>query len=114
MKTKSTLITAVVIVCFVGNWGGVTRGVGDDEIKVVTMGKETLVGLHGVHVLVDGIEPEVEKLGLTMAKLQTDTELELRRYGIKVISKEERSQRKGPTPCLYVYVLVNTKPYDDF
>jgi len=48
--------------------------------------RDTLRGLQDVYVLVEGLTPEVERLGLTRDALQTDTELQLRQYGIGVRS----------------------------
>ena len=67
--------------------------------------KEVLQGLEGVHVLVGDIKPEVEKYGLTKKALQTDTELQLRQYGIKVLTEEEwRSTQGQPWLCINVIV----------
>jgi hypothetical protein len=71
------------------------------KIKFVGKGRDTLVGLPGVHVLVEEINPEAQKYGLTKQALQTDVELQLRRYGIKVISEEEMLRTKG-MPYLYI------------
>jgi hypothetical protein len=49
--------------------------------------RDTLRGLQGVRVIVEELKPEVERLGLMPEALQTDTELQLRQYGIKVLSK---------------------------
>lgn len=70
--------------------------------------KEILQGLEGVWVLVATIEPEVEKYGLTKKALQTDTELQLRQYGIKVLTREESLLTPGQ-PCLFVTVSVITR-----
>lgn len=67
--------------------------------------KEVLQGLEGVHVLVNPIEPGVEEYGLTEKALQTDTELQLRQYGIKVLTKEECGSTPG-TPFLYIEAKV--------
>jgi hypothetical protein len=71
------------------------------KIKFVVKGRDTLVGLPSVHVFVEELNPEVEKYGLTRQLLQTDVELQLRRYGIKVISKEEMLRTKG-MPVLHI------------
>lgn len=67
--------------------------------------KEVLQGLQGVRVLVGDIKPEVEKYGLTEKSLQTDTELQLRLYGIKVFTLEERLSTPG-LPILGINVNV--------
>lgn len=70
--------------------------------------KEVLQGLEGVRVLVELIEPEVEKYGLTEKALQTDTELQLRQYGIKVLTFEEWLSTPV-VPLLYVNVSVHIR-----
>ena len=77
------------------------------EQWVMASGKEVLQGMEGVFVLVSSIEPEIEKYGLTSQGLKTDTELQLRQYGIKVLTREERLSTPG-APCLYVNVYVST------
>jgi len=52
------------------------------------IGKTELHGIRGVMVKV-GKLPETERYGLTRQALQTDTELRLRQYGIKVMTQEE-------------------------
>lgn len=71
------------------------------KIKFVGKGRDTLVGLPGVHVLVEEIKPEAQKYGLTKQALQTDVELQLRRYDIKVLSEDEMLRTRG-MPELYV------------
>jgi len=46
--------------------------------------KEILWGLDGVEVLVEGVQPNAERYGVTQQLLQTDTELRLRMHGIKI------------------------------
>jgi len=67
--------------------------------------KEILQGLEGVFVSVEDIRPEVEKYGLTSKALQTDTELLLRQYGIKVFTQEEMLRAQG-NPRLHISVNV--------
>jgi len=68
-----------------------------------TLGKETLKGLKGVHVLVETLSPDIEKDGLRKSSLHTDVELKLRLAGIKVLTKEEYLKEPGK-PYLYVNV----------
>lgn len=70
-------------------------------------GRDTLAGLEGVMVSVEFLEPEVEKYGLTRQILQTDTELRLRRNGIRIVSEEELKQALGG-PILVIEVLTTT------
>ena len=73
---------------------------------VIADGKEILQGLEGVGVVVAPIKPEVEKYGLTKQYLQTDTELQLRQYGIKVLTGEEPTPRSEITLlCVIVDVV---------
>ncbi len=74
------------------------KGVGTGE-------KEVLQGLEGVLVIVEDMRPEAEKKGLTRQALQTDTELQLRQYGIKVLTPEECVSTPGG-PYLYINVNV--------
>lgn len=68
--------------------------------------RETLRGLQGVEVLVEGLDPDVEKLGLTREALKADTELQLRQYGIKVLSREEWLTAPGMP---YLYIVCNAQ-----
>ena len=71
-------------------------------------GAELLQGLEGVFVSVVFIQPKAEKYGLTKKALQTDTKLQLRQYGIKVLTKEEFvSTPEGP--CLFINVNVDIR-----
>jgi len=67
--------------------------------------KETLRGLTGVFVLIENLDPEIEKDGLTRSQIRTDVELKLRLAGIKVLSKEERLKSPG-MPYLYVHTNI--------
>ena len=50
---------------------------------------QTLKGLRGVTVFVEGLTPEAEREGLTKLALQTDIELKLRQAGIRVLTTTE-------------------------
>jgi hypothetical protein len=76
--------------------------------RVVADEKEILQGLEGVRVFVEPIEPEVEKYGLTKKVIQTDTKLQLRQYGIKVLTKEEWLSTTG-MPLLYINVNIDIR-----
>lgn len=45
---------------------------------------DILKGVGAINVLVEGMTPDIERLGLTRQALQTDVELLLRKYGIEV------------------------------
>jgi hypothetical protein len=53
-------------------------------LRALSDRKEILRGLRGIQVVVEKINPEAEKYGLTEQLLQTDTELRLRQHGIRV------------------------------
>jgi hypothetical protein len=55
------------------------------------MDRATLKGITEVQVLVETIDPEVERHGLTQSQLQTDLELRLKQSGIKVVSASPAS-----------------------
>jgi hypothetical protein len=60
--------------------------------------RPTLRGLEGVQVVIEDLDPDVERAGLTRHQLQTDVELRLRKAGIRVFT------RPG-SPFLSVHVL---------
>jgi len=62
--------------------------------------RESLYGLERVCLVVEGLNPVIEKNGLLTSRLQTDVEEELSKAGIPVLPKE-----RWPTvPVLYVNV----------
>ncbi len=67
--------------------------------------KLTLKGLKGVDVIVEGLNPDIEKDGLHKSSIQTDVELKLRMAGIKVLTEEESLKESGMP---YLYVNVNS------
>jgi hypothetical protein len=75
------------------------------QLPYVAEQRDTLRGLQGMGVFVQPLGPEVERLGLTREALQTDTELQLRQYGIKVLSFREALLTPG-APFLHVLVDV--------
>ncbi|GEM_PF-314141 len=66
-------------------------------------GKETLRGLEGGLIIIEELRPEAEVHGLTRQQIKTDVELSLRRNGIRVLTKEEITERQG-MPQIYVNV----------
>jgi len=73
----------------------------------------TLRGLQGFAVLVGDIEPEIEREGLTQAKLKRDMEVKLQAAGIDVLSTEARRRLQG-APVLYLYCLIQKGPMGYF
>jgi hypothetical protein len=73
-------------------------------------GKETLKGLHGLHVVVEKLNPELERDGLATRQIQVDIELRLRKAGITVFSPGEANKADGPT---VLHVTVDAVRGDD-
>jgi hypothetical protein len=69
--------------------------------------RPTLRGFPGVYVVVEPLNPQIERDGLTTDQVQRDMELKLRTAGIKVLSKEEFQKTLGKP---YLYVNVNISP----
>lgn len=93
-----TLIVALVAVLW---WGGAsTGGWAQTEAK-----RGSLRGLKGVGVVVEALQPEAEREGLTKSQLRTDVELALRQAGIRVLSEEESLAEPGGP---YLYINLNT------
>jgi hypothetical protein len=67
--------------------------------------QRALRGLNGVYVLVEVLNPEAERLGLTQDQIKTDVELRLRKAGVRVLTNEDRYKTPGMP---YLYVNVNT------
>jgi len=71
---------------------------------------ESLRGLKGVEVIVEDIKPEAERDGLTRNHVKVAVELEIRKAGIKILTREESLSMPG-SPYLYVNVnLFKHKP----
>src|SRR5882724_9880802 len=71
--------------------------------------RATLQGLQGVYVLLEDIQPEMARAGLTTQQLQADVEERLRHAGIPVLTKDQAFRLQG-TPFLYVYVHLVPHP----
>jgi hypothetical protein len=67
--------------------------------------RTTLRRLSGIRVLIESLEPDMERAGLSQQQLQTDVELQLRHAGLRVLTTEEWAQVPG-RPWLYVNVQV--------
>lgn len=63
--------------------------------RVKVNNKEILRGLEGVYVWVGNINPLAERYGMTRKALRTDTELQLRQYGIKALTAKEIASTPG-------------------
>lgn len=69
--------------------------------------KPVLEGLKEFSVVVENLNPSLEKLGVTKKQLQADAELKLRQAGIKVI--EAGSPEKADSP--YIYISIKSIDY---
>jgi hypothetical protein len=72
----------------------------DDEIN-----RQTLNGIRGVHVVIECLKPEIRGDELSEDWLRAETELRLRRAGIKVLSARENQMTPG-RPSMYVSVSI--------
>ena len=73
-----------------------------------TLQRESLYGLEGVYVVVEGLGQVIEKNGLLTSRLQTDVEEELSKAGIPVLPRSE----VGPMDP-FLYVNVNAHKLDE-
>src|SRR5262245_56922519 len=67
--------------------------------------RESLRGLKGVNVLIEDLEAEVERDGMSKDQIQTDVELRLRKAGIRVLTEQESIVTPG-LPYLYVRLAI--------
>ncbi len=67
----------------------------------------TLTGLTGVHVVVDEVGPEAERLGLTRSALQAEVEQRLRQAGLRVFTPGDALASTG-RPTLHLRVTLLT------
>ncbi|MFH1370489.1 MAG: hypothetical protein ABII09_04305 [Planctomycetota bacterium] len=115
MKINKRIVLAVFVVCILlVGWyialAGEPEKAANETLSTLTYAKnkrDVLNGLREIYVIVEYIEPEVEKKGLIKQVIETDVELELRKYGIKVVSEEESLKKPGGS-FLYVNVNANT------
>lgn len=69
----------------------------------LTLNPKVLVGLKGVYVLIEPINPQAERLGLTKDQIKADVELRLLKAGVRVLTEEEQNATPGK-PSLYVNI----------
>jgi hypothetical protein len=69
--------------------------------------RATLRGVQRVEVVVERLEPDVERAGLTQQQLQIDVELQLRKAGIRVLTQREALAVPGQP---YLYINANVVP----
>jgi len=73
-----------------------------------TLQRESLYGFERVGVLVENLNPVIEKNGLATSRLQADVEEELSKAGIPVLPRNEI----GPTDLL-LYININAYQLDE-
>jgi hypothetical protein len=101
MKGKRLLTTVAVLWV----WGMFVYG-GSAQTE---MDRKSLGGLQGIGVVVEDLQPDAERDGLTKSQIKTDVELKLRQAGIRVLTIEESFKVPGSP---YLYVNVNTSKND--
>jgi len=82
----------------------------ESRTQDVDITRATLRGLRGMGVLVEPLDPDVERAGLTTLHLQTAVEGQLQKAGIPVFTTEERLRVPGK-PFVYVHVHVVLRSY---
>lgn len=97
MRTKKPWLWLVIVLSLL--YGAAPLFALDDEIL-------SLRGLSALFVLVEIVDPEIEKDGLTREEIQKDTEQRLRKAGIRVLSKNEWLRTKEGA---YLYVNINAR-----
>lgn len=81
------------------------------SIRMVSSGEpDVFKGLKGVQVLVEELPDDAMKIGLTRERLQSATELSLRRNGVPVLTLEEAAKTPG-APWIYVNVNLTTTSF---
>jgi hypothetical protein len=82
----------------------------ESRTQDVDITRATLRGLRGVGVLVEPLDPAVERAGLTTLQLQTAVEGQLQKAGIPVFTTEERLRIPGK-PFVSVHVNIVLRSY---
>ncbi|MHC4586934.1 MAG: hypothetical protein ACYS3N_20580 [Planctomycetota bacterium] len=121
MKAKKNLIVTIVLLVIILAFVQVTQVAGKAKKqtestplpKFIFKQADVLKGLQGVGVVVEGFGIEGEKYGLNNEGFKTDVELQLRQYGVKVLSDEERLRIVGaPALCIDVIFQIHKRiPY---
>jgi hypothetical protein len=70
-------------------FGFVTTTAEGNAAKIRMTGRETLRGLTQVHVLIENLDDDELKAGLTKDQIKVDTELRLRKARIKVVDDDQ-------------------------
>jgi len=93
-EVKSSLSVLILVMIVVFSLGVGPKAVAADE-------QQTLAGLFGVEVVVENMDRDIERDGITEKSLQTTVELRLRQAGIRILSNTERLRAPG-NPYLYL------------
>ena len=67
-------------------------------------GVSSLAGLNGVGIVIEDLDPAIEREGFTAGQIQKDVEEKLRAAGIKIFSEAALTKSKG-MPYLYVNIF---------
>jgi hypothetical protein len=97
---KCIIIIAVVVLL----WGRPCVG------KEIVSEKETLRGIKDMSVVIENLNPDIKRHGITVEKIRRDVELKLRMAGINVLSlkKEWSNTKKTVALAPQFYVRVST------
>jgi hypothetical protein len=82
-----------------------------DVSPAFTHQEKALAGLRGVEVVVEKMDPEAERRGLTGNQIKTEVERWLRQAGVRVLTEKERLKMPG-RPYLYVRIYTVISPRD--
>jgi hypothetical protein len=93
--------TSIIVTVFLLMWTSYSFATG--------YGKGSLRGMDGVAVKVN-VDSELSDIGLYKDKLQTDIELKLRKYNIKILTEDETNTDSG-NPVLYVNLYYHKAYY---
>ncbi len=67
--------------------------------------RASLQGFDGIQVVVEALDRDAERDGLTHSQIRTDVELRLRRGGVRLLTDQEHRSAPG-RPWLYVHVSI--------
>jgi hypothetical protein len=69
------------------------------------MSRRTLMGIRGVHVIVEDLQPSLkgygQKFSLSNTQIEKDVEIRLQAAGINILTREQVAQNNRPNVTLY-------------